>query len=87
MGLSTPLLDTIDDAVRQIVKDEAKWGPYHSAHEAKGVLDEEVFEFTLEVYKKQSERNLAHMRKELLQIAAVAIRAAAHICNEKVGRR
>lgn len=48
---------------------------YNSAHEAYGVLAEEVDEFWDEVKKKRSKRDPAAMRAELKQIAAVAIRA------------
>jgi hypothetical protein len=85
--LSDSLQQALDSVAFQVDRDEAAWGPYNSAHEAKGILDEEVWEFTKEVYVKQELRDLNKMRKELLQIAAVAIRAAAHVCNEERGRR
>jgi hypothetical protein len=52
-------------------------GGYNSAHEALGVLLEEVEEFKLEVFKKGSERLPARMRAELMDIAAVCIKYAA----------
>lgn len=48
---------------------------FHNAHETLGVLWEEVDEYKAEVWKKQKKRNPAKMRKELLQIAAVCIKA------------
>ncbi len=63
------------------------WPRYHSAHEALGVLLEEVDEFQRIVFQKQQQRDLAAMRNELIQIAAVALRAAAEVCDEEVGRR
>lgn len=50
-------------------------GGYHSAHEAYAVLLEEVDEFWEEVRRKRSERSPARMREELVQVAAVAVRA------------
>lgn len=49
---------------------------YHSLHEALGVLDEEFYEFKLEVYKnarKHPERN-RQARAEALDVAVVALR-------------
>lgn len=46
-----------------------------NAHEALAVIEEEVFEFKLEVYKKQSARDPLKMRSELVQTAAMCIRA------------
>lgn len=58
-------------------------GPFHSLHEAMGVLDEEVHEFHLEVYKnprKHADRKqLAY--DELKQVAAVAIRAMVDVAS------
>lgn len=47
-----------------------------SPHEAYSVILEEVDEFWDEVKKKRSERDPAKMRSELMQIAAMACRAA-----------
>ncbi len=63
------------------------WPRYHSAHEALGVLLEEVDEFQRCVFQKPQHRDLVAMRKELIQIAAVALRAAVEVCDEEVGRR
>ncbi len=50
--------------------------PINSLHEGLGVLQEEVFEFQLEVYKKRSKRNLKKTLAELVQVAAMAQRCA-----------
>lgn len=49
--------------------------PMNSAHEAYAVILEELDEFWEEVRKKESERNFGTMRKELIQVATMAIRA------------
>jgi hypothetical protein len=49
-------------------------GKLNSVHEAYGVILEELDEFWDEVRKKRENRSLASMRKELIQIAAMAIR-------------
>lgn len=63
----------------ELEKAEAKHAPYHSAHEAYGVLAEEVAEFFDEVRKKRADRDPRAMREELVQIAAVACRAIANL--------
>lgn len=54
----------------------AQHPPYASAHEAYAVLLEEVEEFWQEVRKKRQHRDRGNMLKELVQIAAVAQKAA-----------
>jgi len=49
--------------------------PQLSAHESYAVILEEVDEFWDEVKKKSRERSNAAMRTELIQIAAMAVRA------------
>jgi hypothetical protein len=50
--------------------------PLHNAHEAYGVLAEEFDEFFAYVKQKDSHRDLSGMTGELIQIAAMALRAA-----------
>lgn len=50
-------------------------GPQRSAHESYAVILEELDEFWEEVRKRTNDRNRDHMREELVQIAAMAIRA------------
>jgi glycyl-tRNA synthetase beta subunit len=53
---------------------QARWGDYHSAHEAYGVMMEEVEEFWEIVKVRQENRDLAKMRAELVDIAVCAMR-------------
>lgn len=64
-----------------------KWGEFNSAHEGYAVLLEEVDELKEHVWEKQSLRNLVAMRKEAVQVAAMAIRFALEVCSEERGRR
>lgn len=63
------------------------WPPYNSAHEAYGVLMEEVEEFWDHVKTNQKRRDLPNMKKEAIQIAAVALRIATEVCGEERGRK
>ena len=59
-----------------------RFPPFNSAHEAYAVLMEEVEEFWEEVKKKRKLRDYRHIRAELIQVAAVAIRAAVDLKPE-----
>lgn len=93
MGLdkSTTLDNQLDQALYEIRTElhsaMSKWPPMNSAHEGYGVLLEEVDELWEIVRTKQKNRNLADMRKEAIQVAAMAVRFAIEVCNEERGRR
>lgn len=59
-----------------------KHGGFNSAHEGFAVLWEEVDELWDEVRKRRSNRDLGDMRKECVQIAAMAMKFALYICKE-----
>jgi len=59
-------------------------GHMNSAHEALGVILEEYKEFEEEVFKKASERNPAHMREELIQLAAMCLKTIRDVCPEDI---
>lgn len=63
------------------------WPTYNSAHEGFAILAEEVDELWDHVKTNQKKRNLEAMRKEAIQVAAVALRFAAEVCDEITGRR
>lgn len=65
----------------------AKWPPFNSAHEGFAILLEEVDELKAHVWTKQKNRDIAAMRREAIQVAAMALRFATDVCNEDVGRR
>lgn len=62
----------------EVKRANAKHAPMNSAHEAYAVLLEEVDEFKEQVWKQQKNRDLEEMRNELIQVAAMAVRA---ICD------
>lgn len=75
-------------ALENVLADVArKWPKYNTAHEGYAVLLEEVHELWGHVMTQQHARDLAHMRTEALQVAAVAIRFAVDVCTEERGRR
>lgn len=69
----------LGDVFDEYLSATEKYGGFNSAHEAYGVLLEEVEEFWDEVKLKRNLRNTDNMRKELVQIAAMALKAAVTI--------
>lgn len=75
-------------AYTELLKATKAWPkPANSAHEAFAVLHEEFDELKAHVWTKQKNRDLTAMRKEAIQVAAMAIRFAAEVCSEERGRR
>lgn len=68
---------TVDEVVAEAAKAQDLYGSFASAHEMLGVLLEEVEELKAHVYQRQGLRNLLAMRKEAIQVAAIALRWAA----------
>jgi NTP pyrophosphatase (non-canonical NTP hydrolase) len=63
------------------------WPQFNSAHEGFAVLLEELDELWEHVKTNQKRRDIAAMRKEALQVAAMALRFAIDICNDETGRK
>lgn len=75
------------DAIEEAIKASKAWPPMNSAHEGYGVILEELDELWEHVKTKQKNRDLAAMRKEAIQVAAMAIRFATEVCDEERGRK
>lgn len=71
------------DVVDEVMNAMEAYPPFNSAHEGFGVLKEEVDELWDEVKVKQGERDIENMRKEAIQVAAMAIRFASDICHDE----
>jgi hypothetical protein len=69
-----PALDFVIQIVKEAEEAVAKHGQFASCHEGYGVIKEEVDEFWDEVKKKESDRDYANMKKELVQIAAMCMK-------------
>ena len=66
----------LGDLLTELAHVQMQHPPLHSLHEAYAVILEEVDELWEECRKKKDERVPQEVRKELLQIAAMAWRAA-----------
>jgi hypothetical protein len=76
-----------DDALSEAHHAASKWPPFNSAHEGYAILLEELDELKAHVWTNQKRRDIAAMRVEAVQVAAMALRFIADVCNEEVGRR
>lgn len=81
------LVRVINEVCDEISTAMDNWPPMNSPHEAYAVLLEEVDELKRWVWTKQKNRDLVEMRKEAVQVAAMAIRFAVEACDEHTGRK
>ena len=86
-NFDSALLSELHDEVDAELMRAGVWPPMNSAHEGYGVLAEEFDELFTHVKTKQKNRDLAAMRAEAIQVAAMALRFAHDICNEERGRK
>lgn len=63
------------------------WPKFNTAHEGFAILMEEVDELWSHVKTNQKKRDLKAMRKEAIQVAAMALRFAHEVCDEENGRK
>jgi hypothetical protein len=60
---------------------------FTSAHEGYAVILEELDELWDEVKLNGNKRDITNLRKEAIQVAAMAMRFVLDVCNEGTGRR
>lgn len=82
-----PIRSIAFEATAEVMMAKEKWPPFNSAHEAFAILKEEVDELWDHVKVNQKRRDLEAMRKEAIQVAAMAIRFALEVCDEERGRK
>jgi NTP pyrophosphatase (non-canonical NTP hydrolase) len=84
---SSPLEVALNDVFDEVYSATRKWPPFNSCHEGYAVLLEEVEEVWEHVKTNQKRRDLTAMRKEAIQVAAMAVRFALEVCDETRGRK
>lgn len=72
-----------EQAVAELRQARSKFKPFNSAHEGYAVLLEEVDELWAEVKRNQSVRSVERMRKEAIQVAAMALRFVEDVCDKQ----
>lgn len=87
IALKAVLMAAASAAVEEAHGAARKWPPFNSAHEGYAVLAEEVDELWDHVKTNQKRRDLAAMRAEAIQVAAMALRFVVDVCDEERGRK
>jgi hypothetical protein len=80
----TTLEMILDQVGTEVARAEGLHAPLNSHHEAYAVILEELDEYWDEVRKKASKRDLKAMRTELIQTAAMCVRAILNVCDGEV---
>lgn len=83
--MSQELDDVITDLRLELAAARSKFPPFNTAHEGYAVLWEECEELWAWVREKQGLRVTSLMRKEAIQIAAMALRFVIDICDSDRG--
>ena len=82
-GHSGVWIDMLNQVLKDIFDEKemavSMHGPFTSCHEAMSVLEEEVFEVRMEVYKKAEKRDADLLYSELIQVGAMALKWAEQI--------
>lgn len=72
----------LQDVADELIRARANHWDMNSPHEGYAILLEEVHELWDEVRRKDDQHDLARMRAEACQVAAMAIRFMTDICGE-----
>lgn len=65
----------------ECIKATKQYKSFHSAHEGLAIIWEEFEELKVEVFKKQSEHDIAQMRREAIHVGAMALRFVYDVCK------
>lgn len=79
-------IDQALDDIRLELAKAQKWKEWDSAHEGFAILLEEVDELKAEVWVNQTKRSVKKLRKEAIQVAAMALRFVTDVCDKKKHR-
>lgn len=75
-------LRTVNDCVSELRRAKRLFAAFHSEHEGFAIILEELDELKAEIWKNQSKRDRAAIRKEAVQLAAMAMRFVDDLCGE-----
>lgn len=83
-----PYVGAADEALAEVHRAKALWpNNFVNAHEGYAILLEELDELWEHVKTNQKRRDLIDMRKEAIQVAAMALRFAVEVTDEINGRK
>ena len=72
------------DVSEEYDRASSKFPPFRSAHEGLAIIWEEFDELKAEIFLRHSKRDMTKMRKEAIQVAAMAVRFIHDICDGEV---
>lgn len=78
-----PIRSLAFECTAEVMQAMDNWPKFNSAHEGFAVLKEEVDELWDQVKLNQKKRDHLEMRKEAIQVAAMAMRFVLEICTEE----
>lgn len=82
-----PIRSLAFECTAEVMMAKQKFPKFNSAHEGFAVLLEEVDELKAHVWTNQKRRDIKQMRKEAIQVAAMAMRFILDVCNKTDGRK
>lgn len=82
-----PVKEVVAEVTKELLSAMTNWPRFNSAHEGYGVMLEEFDELWEHVKTNQRKRDLPAMKKEAIQVAAMAIRFALEVTDEVNGRK
>lgn len=74
------------EAAGEAVRAAGLHAPCNSAHEGYAVILEELDELKAHVWMNQKKRDISEMRKEAIQVAAMALKFVHDVCDGGSGR-
>ena len=91
MCICEPTCASLEEVLAEVGSEvaiaEANWPAFNSAHEGFAVMLEEVDELKEHVWTNQKRRDMQAMRKEAIQVAAMAVRFVRDVCDLHRGMR
>lgn len=81
MGTANEYEEAAADALSELWSARSRFPDFHSAHEGYAVVLEELDELWDEVRTRDERRDMPRMRREAIQVAAMAIRFAVDCCG------
>lgn len=76
-----------EDIFKEAGRASSRWPAFNTAHEGYAILLEEVDELWEHVKVKQGKRDVAAMRAEAVQVAAMALRFILDVCDSERGQK
>jgi hypothetical protein len=73
----------MDEIAAELRTAQSMFPAFHSAHEGYAVILEELDELKAHVWTKDCNRDIMAMRREALQVAAMAVRFIRDICEKE----